>query len=288
MKHVYKQLAILGSLLVVCLMLGKANAVEPTPSFSVGDTIFVAYPAPNIKDDAFIVGKVNKVMPNGDYKISVLDYVEGHDYGVSCVPMVKHETTTSGDDMAQVWELWTDTTKLESQKLDYLVSHKDALELGYGKSYFIERNNLYIVFGRWKSDAPMLNAERIQEAEKQAKLNGLQDMVPAFELARLDRMSFYGDYGRPLQAFESIAPMVKTLARVQELFDADAILKRTWFSKQRDWKQIAKSTRQYFLIEAIDKVVDDAKSQLHQEGIDQAAPEDLAQLRKYIEVFARK
>lgn len=287
MKKLCQQMMIWGSILL-CLVVGKAYAVATTPNFSVGDTIFVAYPAPNIKDDAFIIGKVNKVMPNGDYKISVLDYVEGHDYGVSCVPMVKHDLTENKDDMSQVWELWTDTTKLESQKLDYLVSHKDALELGYGKSYFIERNNLYIVFGRWKSDAPMLNAERILEAEKQAKLNGLDEMIPAFELARLDRMSFYGDYGRPLQPFESISPMLKTLEKVKELFHDDAVLKRTWFSKSRDWKQISKSTRQYFLIEAIDKVVDDARSQLYEEGVSQAAPEDLEQLKKYVKEFSRK
>ncbi|MDX1351888.1 MAG: hypothetical protein R3254_02680, partial [Thiomicrorhabdus sp.] len=173
--------------------------------FEVGETVFVAYPAANIKGDAFIVGKITAIMPNGDFKISVLDYVEGHDYGVSCVPMVKKEVGQHGD---PVWDLWTDTTKLEKEKLDYVVAQKDVMKLGNGKTYFIERNNLYIVFGRWKSDAPMLSASRISQAEQQAKANGLAEMIPAFQLAKLQRKSFYGDYGRPLMAFESIAPLV--------------------------------------------------------------------------------
>ncbi|WP_051640710.1 hypothetical protein [Thiomicrorhabdus sp. Milos-T2] len=278
--------------ILVCILLSafisKACAVGSMHKFSEGDTLFVAYPAANIKDDAFIIGQVKHVMPNGDYKISVMDYVEGHDYGVSCVPMVKHELAPNSDTKDSVWELWTDTTKLDKKQLDYLVSHKDALELGYGKTYFIERNNLYIVFGRWKSDAPLLNAERILKAEKQAKLNGLEEMIPAFEIARLDRMSFYGEYGRPMQPYESIAPLIIALNRIKDLFDKDDDLKQAWYSKKRDWKAISQSTKYYFLIQAIDKVVEDAKSQLYEDGLEQAAPKDLEQLKKQISEFKKR
>lgn len=270
------------------LTVGKAFAAASVHKFSVGDTIFVAYPAANIKDDAFIVGRVNHIMQNGDYKISVIDYVEGHDYGVSCVPMVKHELASNNKSMDSVWALWTDTTKLDTKQLDYLVSHKDALELGYGKTYFIERNNLYIVFGRWISDAPMLNAERILKAEEQARLNSLEEMVPAFEVARLDRMSFYGEYGRPMQPYESIAPLIIALNKIKDLFNEDNELKQAWYSKERDWKRISQSTKHYFLIQAIDKVLEDAQSQLYEEGLEQAAPKDLEQLKKKINEFKRR
>lgn len=258
-------------------------------NFHLGETIFVSYPAANIKDDAFIVGKINKIMPNGDYKIAVLDYVEGHDYGVSCVPMVKKEGAESGgSDLNQVWDLWTDTTKLEKEKLDYVVAKKDVLELGHGKTYFIERNNLYIVFGRWKSDAPMLSAARIEQAEKQAKANGLADMIPAFELAKLQRNSFYGDYGRPLMAFETIAPLVNALQTVDKLLAEDHVLKKHWFAKNRNWKVLSKNTRMYFLVQAIDKIVEDAKNQVYEEGLENAAPKDLEQLNHYLKVLSRK
>lgn len=272
---------------IFVILLSFVATKSMSGNFKVGSTVFVAYPAANIKDDAFIIGKVNKIMPNGDFKISVLDYVEGHDYGVSCVPMVKYEVQ-SGDAAADVWQLWTDTTKLEKEKLDYLVSKNDVLDLGYGKSHFIERNNLYIVFGRWKSDAPMLNIGRVVEAEKQARLNGLKDMIPAFELVKLHRMSFYGDFGRPLQSFESIPFLVDALSEINALFQADEILKMHWFAKSRDWEILSKNTRLYFLVEAIDKIVDDAKNQLYADGIEQAAPKDLEQLKNYIIKLKRR
>ena len=275
---------------VIAILLSFAATKSMASNFTAGSTVFVAYPAANIKDDAFIVGKINQIMPNGDFKISVLDYVEGHDYGVSCVPMVKNESNGSvkGKRLDDVWELWTDTTKLEKEKLDYIVSKNDVLDLGYGKSYFIERNNLYIVFGRWKSDAPMLNIGRVIEAEKQASLNGLEDMIPAFELVKLHRMSFYGDFGRPLQPFESIRFLVSALSEIDRLFQSDEILKMHWYAKPRDWKKLSKNTKLYFLVEAIDKIVDDAKEQLYEDGIEQAAPEDLEQLKSYLNKLKRR
>jgi len=257
--------------------------------FNVGETVFVAYPSANVKDDAFIVGNVKRIMPNGDLKISVIDYVEGHDYGVSCVPMSKNNSGKSiPSDTDNIWDLWTDTTKLDKQKLDYVVAKKDVLKLGRGKTYFIERNNLYIVFGRWKSDAPMLSAERMTEAEEQAKENGLTGMIPAFELAKLQRKSFYGNYGRPLMAFESVAPMLKALKAIQQQFSKNPALKNAWYAKKRDWKKISKNTQRYFLIQAIDKIVEDAKSLTYEDGLEKAAPKDLRQLNKLTKEFSRK
>ena len=285
MNFIYKR-----AFIVIAILFSFTSTTSLASNFKVGSTVFVAYPAANIKDDAFIVGKINQIMPNGDFKISVLDYVEGHDYGVSCVPMVKNESNVSGksSSLDDVWELWTDTTKLEKEKLDYIVSKNDVLDLGYGKSYFIERNNLYIVFGRWKSDAPMLNIGRVIEAEKQARLNGLEDMIPAFELVKLHRMSFYGDFGRPLQAFESISFLVSALGEIDRLFQSDEVLKMHWYAKPRDWKKLSKNTRLYFLVEAIDKIVDDAKEQLYEDGIEQAAPEDIEQLKSYLNKLKRR
>ena len=283
MNFIYKR-----AFIVIAILFSFASTTSLASNFKEGSTVFVAYPAANIKDDAFIVGKINQIMPNGDFKISVLDYVEGHDYGVSCVPMVKNESNGSGNGLGDVWELWTDTTKLEKEKLDYIVSKNDVLELGYGKSYFIERNNLYIVFGRWKSDAPMLNIGRVIEAEKQARLNGLEDMIPAFELVKLHRKSFYGDFGRPLQAFESISFLVSALSEIDRLFQSDETLKTHWYAKSRDWKKLSKNTKLYFLVEAIDKIVDDAKEQLYEDGIDKAAPEDIEQLKSYLNKLKRR
>lgn len=277
---------VLSSFILSNFALIANNAIAA--SFKVGETVFVAYPAGNIKDDAFIVGKINQILPNGNYQLAVMDYVEGHDYGVSCVPMVKHDnqalTKTNSDDL---WEMWTDTTKLNTQQLDYQVPKENVLKLGYGKTYFIERNNLYIVFGRWLSGAPMLNADRIDMAIKTAKLNNLEAMQPAFKLAKIERKAFYAENGRPLYAFETIKPLVEVMKSVEALFKKDPELKKLWFERPRNWELLNNNTRYYFLVQAIDKLVEDAWNQSYEEGLDRADAKDVEQLKQFVKEFKR-
>ena len=260
------------------------GALVHATDFKVGESVFVAFPAGNIKDDAFIVGKVLEVMPDGDYRLSVIDYVEGHDYGSSCVPMLKNENANGSND---IWDLWTDTTKLETEKLDYVVPKKLVMKLGYGKTYFVERNNLYIIFGRWLSGAPMMNIERMDMAINTAKINDLADMKPAFELAKLNRKAFYDENGRPLYAFETIKPMVKVMQKVDAIFSKAPELKQKWFARPRDWKALNASTHDYFLVQAIDKVYEDAWNQIYEDGIERADPKDVAKLKQYVKKYKR-
>lgn len=257
-------------------------------SFRVGETVFVAYPAGNIKDDAFIIGKIQGINDKGDYQISVLDFVEGHDYGVSCVPMIKQENAQSvGSEYGQGWDLWQDTKTLEKETLDYVVSKADVMKLGNGKRFFIERNNLYIVIGRWKSDAPMLTIDRLIRAEQEAVDNNMEALLPALALVKLHRASFYGEYGRPMQPFETIALLNKTLSAVLKLFAEDPILHRVWLSRDRDWKKISEDMRLYFLVDAMDKIVADAIKQQYQEGVEQAGEPALKTLKSYLSQLKR-
>ncbi|MDG6772985.1 hypothetical protein QCB45_01475 [Thiomicrorhabdus sp. ZW0627] len=268
----------------VAVMLFMLSAgIAYAGQYAIGETVFVAFPQANIKDDAFIIGKVTKQLKSGDYQISVLDYVEGHDYGSSCVPISK----TEDQGLGQGWEIWQDTTKLDTKQLEYVVPKKNIMKLDSGKLYFVERNNLYIVFGRWRSDAPMLTLERLNNAQREAKSAGLSDMIPAFELSKLHRQSFYGEYGRPLMAFETIAPLNKALNWILKQFNEDKTLEAMWRAKQRDWKKIEQSTRDYFLIEAIDKVINDAKDQLYEDGVEEADPKDLNSLKAKLDKLKR-
>lgn len=254
-------------------------------SFKIGETVFVAYPAGNIKDDAFIVGKVTAITDTGDYQLSVIEYVKGHDYGVSCVPMVKNDG--SHGNKGDIWSLWTDTTELNTEELDYLVSKEDVLKLGYGKTYFIERNNLYIVFGRWLSGAPMLNIDRINRAIKTAKINRLEQMESAFELAKLQRKSFYDASGRPLYPFETIKPMLTVMQRVDQHFKDDPELEKLWWQRPRDWGKLNSDTRRYFLVQAIDRVYEDAWNQVYEDGIERADATDIEKLMDYVKKYKR-
>ena len=260
--------------------------------FKVGETVFVAYPAGNIKEDAFIIGQVTRIDEKGDYQISVLDYVKGHDYGLSCVPMVKQQPgagfqSESNSIYGSAWSLWKDKTVLEAEKLDYLVSKEAVMKLSQGKQLFIERNNFYIVFGRWKSDAPMLTVDRIERAEREALDANLEEILPALALMKLHRVSYYDDYGRPYRSFESIKPMSQLLSAVLKLFKEDSALKERWSAKERDWKSLSEETQIYFLVEAIDKVVSDAKVLLYEEGLESAKADDLQEMKARLTLLVR-
>ncbi|MBN2865519.1 MAG: hypothetical protein JXK16_05875 [Thiotrichales bacterium] len=269
---------------LLILMLSVTQGVKAS-DFVKGETVFVAFPATNIKDDAFIIGKVTAITDKGDYQVAVLDYVEGHDYGSSCVPISKYETTDQG--MGNGWEIWTDTTKLDTQQLEYVVPKEKVLKLAYGKLFFVERNNVFIVFGRWKSDAPVLTLDRLDQAISQAKSAGLSEMQPAFELAKLHRQSYYGDFERPLMPYESIAPLNKALKTVLEYLAADPRLEALWRANPRDWKAISETTKHYFLVEAIDKLVRDAKNAIYEEGVEQADATSLAELKERLSILKR-
>ena len=273
------------SILVLVFITLSFASQSLAKNFKVGETVFVAFPAGNIKDDAFIVGKINQILADGDFQVSVLDYVEGHDYGVSCIPMVKGSYGSGQPD--EVWEMWTDTTKLNTEELDYKVPKEKVLKLGYGKNFFVERNNLYIIFGRWLSDAPMLNIEKMDQAIGLAKKNGLAGMEPAFRLAMLEREAFYGDYGRPLYAFETIKPMLKVMQKVDEIFASDSQLKKLWHERPRNWELLNDNSKYYFLVNAIDKVVEKAWDQIYEDGLEKADPSDLDKLKAYVKKYKR-
>lgn len=272
-----------AGLFVILTVFALVNA--HAKNFSVGETVFVAFPATNIKDDAFIIGKVTQITDKGDYQVAVMDYVEGHDYGSSCVPISKNVTQDQG--LGAGWELWQDTTKLDTKNLEYVVPKESVLKLDYGKLYFVERNNVFIVFGRWKSDAPMLTVERMDRAVREAKTAGLDEMEPAFELAKLHRQSYYGDFGRPLMAFETIAPLNTAVESVLTLFAEDPKLEALWRANPRDWDQISQTSRHYFLVEAIDKLVEDAKLQFYEDGLERADPTVLQDLKQNLEKLKR-
>ncbi len=263
----------LEKIICVGFLLFCSSLVLAATQFKVGETVFVAYPAGNIKDDAFIIGRITGVNEQGDYILSVIEYVEGHDYGLSCVPMMKKNTPNSKvSPYDTAWNVWEDTTVLDKEHLAYLVSAQDVMNLNDGKHLFIERNNLYIVFGRWKSDAPMLTAERLEQAEKEAQDSRIASMVTALQLAKQHRRSFYDALKRPKQAYETIAPLNDLLEHVLGLFKQDEALKQAWFSGERDWTALSHNSRQYFLLEAIDKIIADANDQLYEEELEKVDP----------------
>lgn len=276
-----KMLQILSLIFMVFV---SSNSQAKT--FKIGDTIIVAFPANDIKSDAYMIGIVRKITVNGDYQISVRDFVDGHDYGLSCTPIALDsagvETAQSG------WEIWTDTRNPMHKQLELIVPAEKAMKLSTGKLMFIERYNIYITYSRWKSNAPIMTIGRIESVKDAAIEVGISAINPAFDIAILDRNSYFDpNIGRPYWPYESIKPLTVLLEHVQNILDNNKRLNQLWSAKNRDWVEIEKDMETYFLLDAIDKVVTDAKYLLNEDGLEKANAEDLALLKKQLQQLKR-
>lgn len=280
----------LKNLQALCLS-GFALLASPAVlavDYKIGDTIMVAYPAENIKDDAYIIGLVRQQTENGDYQISVLDYVQGHDYGISCVPIRENELGEATQEV--VWELWTDTTKLYGKGMQYIVPKANVRKLQTGQYDFIDRNNLYITYSRWKSNAPVMSLEQFDIAIAKAQSLGLKGFVPALQLAKKEREAYYeADIGRPYWAYESIPLLNVVLGDVVDLLKADKALNKLFRDKPfRNSKLKELTTEQYFLVDAIDKIIFDAAYEAVKDGTEQIDPKVFAQFQERLKFLRGK
>ncbi|WFE68478.1 hypothetical protein P8S54_09740 [Thiomicrospira sp. R3] len=249
--------------------------VASSKSFSVGDTVFVGIPSTNIRDDAFIIGQVTRVTEEGDYQIKVEDYVEGHDYGAFCTPVAVSTSSEYGDG----WEVWKDTRSLRQQNLEYIVSAKHVMAHRSGQYYYIERNNTWVVYGRWLSDAPILAPERIQRAINGLEPIGLSGMKPSLELVIDHRLAFYEQgWGRPYWPYETVEPINNLLDKVLETLKNEPALADLWRAKQRDQAKLLADVRTFFLVSTLDKIVKDSYNQLY-ENLEKADEKQVAALR---------
>jgi len=249
-----------------------------TAGFKIGQTVVVGFPANNIKDDAYIIGQIRAVAENGDYQVHVQDYVAGHDYGVSCEPIITNDALRSDNN---AWEMWQDKTQLLMvEGVDYLVPGENVEKLSTGKLRFIERYNVYISFSRWKSNAPVLPVEKLEMSKRDAIDVDMEAMSEAFDIAMMDRLSFYeGNIGRPYWPYETIPHINKTLGKIIEVLAADPEMAELWRAKRRDWDKIETNQRWYFTIEAIDHAIENARYQLL-EDLEKASQDEIERYKQ--------
>ena len=268
------------------IFLALITNLSQANTFKIGDVILISFPENNIKDDAYLTGIVREITIKGDYQISVKDFVDGHDYGVSCTPIAINST---GQKTAQSgWEIWTDTRNPINKQLEFIVPADKAMKLSSGKLMFIDRYNIYIVYSRWKSNAPIMSISKIESTKEYAKETGIGAINSALDIAILDRKSYYDPViNRPYWAYESVKPLTVLLEHIQSLLENDKNLNALWRAKKRDWKTIEKDMQTYFLIDSIDKAVTDAGYLLNEDGLEKANPVTLLKLKKQLKNLKR-
>lgn len=276
----------IGQTLLLSFVMIWVSGVQAAYQFKKGETVLVGFPAANIKDDAYIIGLVTGRSDQGDYQIHVKDYVAGHDYGVSCTPIVTSEALHGEQNP---WEMWNDkTTLMMVEGVDYLVPADRVQKLAKGQMYFIDRYNVYVTYSRWKSQAPILPVDKLAMAQRDARLVDMEEMDSAFEIAKLNRLSFYeGNFGRPYWPWETLPHLIVKLDYIIQLLDKDAELNRLWRAKKRDWDKINQSQYWYFTIDAIDQAVDEARFQFD-EDLTKAKAEDQTKLKTQLDYLGAK
>ena len=262
---------------VIFFIMLSLSQITYASSFKPGQTVFVGFPAANSKDDAYIVGLVRKQLASGNYQITVLDYVKGHDYGLSCVPIAEDE---HGQAKEVAWDMWTDRKQLYGKGMQYQVPKDHVFKLRTGQFNFIERNNLYVSYSRWKSNAPIMPLEQFDAMIEKAGSIDLKEVTPALELAKKERQSYYESaYGRPFWPYETIVHLNQLTKEIEGILKADETLTQLWKSQPRNWDAINQSSKYYFLIDAIDKILQDAAYQVTEDGMEKVSPEILSELK---------
>lgn len=261
------------------LLLGGAliaGSLWAAERFRPGDQVMVFFPAPDVQHDAFIIGIVKGRLSDGRYRIRVTDYVEGHDYGLSCEPLPPEH---AGSEYGAGWEKWDDTRTL-SREIDYAVPADRLMPAGSGRMYAISRNNVWTTFARWLSDAPVLYVDKLEQARQEASQYGLQGMDTAFDLAIAHRRAFYSPEGAPYWPWEVIPRLIPLLDKAQSVLDQNPQLKALFLARKRDWKRINRRTDWLFTIRALDKIVHDAHYMLYEEGVERVDPKVIAAVRQ--------
>lgn len=252
--------------------------------FKVGDQVMVFFPSPDIQKDAFILGIVKGYLPDGRVRLQVTDYVEGHDYGLSCEPLPPEDVSS---EYGPGWQKWEDPGKLR-QDIEYAVPADKLMPAGDGRMYAVSRNNIWTKFARWLSDAPVLYVDELAQVKEEAKQLGLAELEVPFELAIAHRQAFYAPVGHPYWPYEVVPRLVPLLNKVQALLNNDPQLKHYFFAKKRDWKKINQSTYLLFTIRALDKIVHDAHNVLYEEGMDKVDPKVLRQVKQQLKALGVK
>lgn len=255
--------------------------------FNLGETVFVGLPATNIKDDAFIVGEVTRFTEQGDIQIKVHEFVHGHDYGAFCQPVAVVNPNNKSE-YGDGWEVWQDTKRLDQRNLEFIVPAASVMEYRPGQHQYIERNNIWITFSRWISDAPILPAEKLMIAKEDAQRIGMGGLSKPLDLAISHRMAFYEDgWGRPYWPYESVLLVNKTLDLAQMFLDKDPQVNKLWRAEKRDKEQVDATLEMHFLMKSLDKVVKDAFYLLY-EDLSKADADEVKALEEKLAKLGKK
>ncbi|MCI4411790.1 MAG: hypothetical protein JHC38_09000 [Thiotrichales bacterium] len=223
------------------------------PSFAadlaVGDRVWIDMPAANINDDAYGEGKITAFVDQKTTRVFVqaITTSKAFSSGASCTPTMDERAAWQTPEVLRNQET---KTFLNAQLMPWTV--------GYNRYY--ERQNWLHSFLKWKDHHPVIERSQLVEDQRIAQSRGMNDLAAVSALILMDYDSNQGENFHIYPLIERVPRTSKLLAEIQTIFKQHPSLKALWFSPSRDTNELNKNSYTFFMIQAIDKVVEDAQS----------------------------
>ena len=228
------------------VLLFSASAQAYTPAS--GDRVWIDMPAINIDDDAYGQGKVTAIVNDKQSRVYIQSITASKAFssGISCA---LNTNDTVG---------WQTPDVLRTEK-EEVFSNLQLYPWAVGYNRYYERQNWLLTFLKWVDRHPVIERDRLTEGLRLVKERGMNDLARVSELMIMEYDAYQG-------ANFAIYPIPKRLAntnvlleQLQQRFAAEPKLKQLWFSAQRDFSGMNEDSYGFFMIQAIDKIIEDAK-----------------------------
>lgn len=217
--------------------------------FSVGDRVWIDMPAANINDDAYGEGKIIAFIDKKTTRVFVQSITTSKAFssGVACAPSLNERAA------------WQTPEVLRTQETkNFLNAQLMPWTIGYNRYY--ERQNWLHTFLKWKDHHPVIERSQLVEDQRIARSRGMEDLVSVSALMLMDYDSNQGENFHIYPLIERVPRTTQLLTHIQNTFKQHPKLKQLWFTLKRDEARLNQSSYHFFMIQAIDKIVEDAQS----------------------------
>jgi hypothetical protein len=237
---------LVGTTIAAFLWLISGHVFAYTPQ--VGDRVWIDMPAINIDDDAYGQGKVVALVNEKRTNVYVQSIIASKAFssGISCA---LNTNDTVG---------WQTPDVLRTEK-EEVFSNLQLYPWAVGYNRYYERQNWLLTFLKWVDRHPVIERDRLTEGQRIVKERGMNDLARVSDLIIMEYDAYQGANFSIYPIPKRLANTNKLLEHLQQRFAAEPKLKQLWFAKQRDFTTMNEDSYGFFMIQAIDKIIEDAK-----------------------------
>lgn len=265
---------IISASFAALLLLLSAPTQAYTPAN--GDRVWIDMPALNIDDDAYGQGKITALVNEKQSRVYIQSITASKAFssGISCA---LNTNDTVG---------WQTPDVLRTEK-EEVFSNLQLYPWAVGYNRYYERQNWLLTFLKWVDRHPVIERDRLTEGLRLVKERGMNDLARVSELMIMEYDAYQGANFNIYPIPKRLANTNQLLEQLQQRFAAEPKLKKLWFSQQRDFSSMKEDSYGFFMIQAIDKIIEDAKKSRRLLSKELNNSQDAQQFDRLISQFKR-